>query len=152
MCAGHEKEFTVAILKKKDLPDVIRVWKAAGLCIRPEGRDNLPELERQIGEKNVFFLGAYARGDSSLIGVALITHDSRKGWINRLAVLPEYRRKGVASMLIRKAEQLLEDNGIYVWCAQIEEWNTASMELFRKNGYIEKRDIIYFTKRKSEDM
>ncbi|MEM3341622.1 MAG: GNAT family N-acetyltransferase [Thermoplasmata archaeon] len=152
--AGHpEDDIDIVQVGKEQLHEVIDVWNRSGLKTKPGGRDCLTELEKQVEQKNVFFLAALEKKEGRKpVGVVLVTHDSRKGWINRLAVLPEYRKKGYASALIKAAEELLEKNGIYVWCALIEEWNKASISLFLKNSYTEHKDIIYFTKRKSKDV
>ena len=51
------------------------------------------------------FIGAFA--DGKLVGIVVATHDGRKGWINRLAVHPDYRRRGIAKKLIEEAEEYL---------------------------------------------
>jgi len=45
------------------------------------------------------------------IGSALITHDGRKGWINRVVVLPEHRNKGIARKLVEAGEIWLKTTG-----------------------------------------
>jgi len=94
-----------------------------------------------------FFLGAYE--DDRLVGVVVATSDGRKGWINRLAVHPNFRRKGVAEALIKESEKTLRKYGLRIFCALIEDYNKSSMRLFKKCGYKEHRDIVYFSKRES---
>jgi len=91
------------------------------------------------------FLGAFVDGD--LVGVTITSDDGRKGWINRLAVVPETRGKGVAMRLIRESERILRKRGRHLFCVQIEDYNKGSMKLFEKAGYKREDDIIYFTKR-----
>jgi len=38
-----------------------------------------------------------------LVGSVLASHDERKGWLNRLAVAPNHRRRGPARRLIAAA-------------------------------------------------
>jgi N-acetylglutamate synthase len=88
---------------------------------------------------------------STLVAVALLTHDGRKGWINRLAVDPAYRRRGLAARLIAEAERwFLEDQGLQVWSALIESSNAASRSLFERLGYGQV-DVVYVTKRTAPD-
>jgi ribosomal protein S18 acetylase RimI-like enzyme len=87
-----------------------------------------------------------------LVGVVLNTHDGRKGWINRLAVVPEFRRQGHATRLVREAERLLREQGMTVIALMIEPGNEASLALFNQLGYVElEGGIHYLTKRDSED-
>ena len=39
-----------------------------------------------------------------------------------------------------------------LFCALIETSNIASQELFEKSGYVKHRDIMYFSKRDSDDV
>ena len=81
-----------------------------------------------------------------------MSSDSRKGWINRLAVHPDYRRRGIAVDLIDECENVIRKRGLKLFCALIEESNRSSIRLFKKLGYVEYRDIIYFCKREGDDV
>lgn len=98
-------------------------------------------------QNQVFFLGAEIKG--SLRGAVIVTHDGRKGYLKRIAVHPDYRRKGLAKLLTKEAERTLFEKGIKVIELLIEKDNQASIQLARKLGYVEHEDIIYFSKRTS---
>lgn len=105
----------------------------------------MPNLAKQLKQNPESFIGAFVGSD--LLGVTIISDDGRKGWINRLAVVPEARGKGIARRLIRHSEDLLRKRGRRLFCVQIEDYNKSSMELFEKAGYTKEDDIFYFTKR-----
>ncbi|HEX7393200.1 MAG TPA: GNAT family N-acetyltransferase [Thermoplasmata archaeon] len=132
-------------LRKDELTLMLDVWTRAGLPYRPRGRDSMSNLARQLKQNPESFIGAFVDGD--LIGVTIISDDGRKGWINRLAVVPEGRGRGIARRLIRYSEDLLRKRGRRLFCVQIESYNKSSMELFKKAGYSKEEDILYFTKR-----
>ena len=131
-----------------DYDRIVELWKRSELSFRPSGRDRKGAVQAQIAANPDFFLGAYE--DDRLVGVVVVTSDGRKGWINRLAVDPNFRRKGVAKALIRESEKTLRKHGLRIFCALIEDYNASSMQLFKKCGYKEHRDIVYFSKRDSE--
>jgi len=115
------------------------------LSIRLEGRDSASAFTRQMGWGVQRVTGL--RDGDRLVAVAVLTHDGRKGWINRLAVDPAYRRCGLAQRLITDAEQwFTREVGLEVWAALIEQDNTASQALFERMGY-GRHDLVYVSKR-----
>ncbi|MEM1537102.1 MAG: GNAT family N-acetyltransferase [Candidatus Bathyarchaeia archaeon] len=130
--------------------ELINLWRRAELPFKPKGRDSKEAIARQMSTNPEFFLGAFENGQ--LVGAVIVSSDGRKGWINRLAVDPDFRRRGVAKALIAEAERVLRQKGIRIFCALIESHNVASKELFKKCGYIEHHDIIYFSKRNGSEV
>ncbi|UCG00865.1 MAG: GNAT family N-acetyltransferase [Candidatus Heimdallarchaeota archaeon] len=131
----------------KDYPKIQALWEMVGLSCRPDGRDHPDRIRLQIKRKNIFFLGKLYEDD--LLGVIMVSHDGRKGWINRLAVHPDHRQKGIAQELLEVAEnQLFQNEGIEVCSALIFDDNNASISLFEKVGYELWDDVRYYSKRK----
>ncbi len=128
---------------------LLALWQRAGLhSIRPVGRDSRSEFGKQLAG------GQIAIGleeDGRLIGVVIVTNDTRKGWINRLAIDPDFRRKGYGEELVRAAEEVLHEAGMHLMAAFIEEGNDASLALFEKLGYATHQHLYYLSKRDSAD-
>lgn len=141
---------TIRELRLADYNALITLWEQAGLPYRPEGRDSREEIERQMRQPTSIYLAAET--DGALIGSLLCTHDGRKGWINRLAVAPAYRRRGIARRLVEEAERRLSALGIEIYACLIEDWNAASMQFFERLGYQKHSDILYFSKRRNPDV
>jgi ribosomal protein S18 acetylase RimI-like enzyme len=133
-----------------DYEDMVDLWSRAKLSFKPKGRDSKETISKEIKSHPDFFLGAF-EGDR-LIGIAIISCDVRKGWINRLAVDVAHRNRGIAKALISESERILRKNGMRLFCALIETPNIASQELFEKSGYVKCRDIMYFSKRDTDDV
>ena len=129
---------------------LIELWEKAGLPYRPLGRDSKENISKQIEQPNISFL--FVESEEKIVGSIIISHDGRKGWINRVAILPEYRKLGIASYLIDDAEKRLKKIGIDIVACLIEDWNIQSLKLFDNLGYIRHSDIIYFTKRESAEV
>ena len=139
---------TLRRLTIDDYEAVIALWQRSGLpSIRPEGRDSREEFAQQL-EQGQIVIGL--EDESQLIGVIVATNDTRKGWINRLAIDPDHRRKGYGAQLIRAAEAALHDIGLKVIAALIEDYNDASLALFKREGYAVHTDIYYASKRDAE--
>jgi len=133
-----------------DYDDLLSLWLRAGLhSIKPCGRDSREALARQLASGVMTILGLEVEG--RLVAAVIVTHDSRKGWINRLAVDPDCRRRGYGTRLIEVAETLLRGQGIPITAALVMGDNAASLALFRKAGYVEiDAGIHYLTKREGE--
>ena len=145
-----DEQFTIRRLTLEDYDRWMLVWRRSGLhSIKPHGRDSREAFVRQFATGTHSMIGLEADGD--LVGVTLATHDGRKGWINRVAVLPEYRRCGCASRLVAEAERVLRGQGITIIAALIEGGNDTSLDLFSDLGYVElPGGIHYVSKRESE--
>jgi ribosomal protein S18 acetylase RimI-like enzyme len=142
-------EYLIRHLDETDYDDIIRLWGDAGLPYKPHGRDSLDSLRKEFKRKETCYLGMF-EGDK-MIGVIVGTSDGRKGWINRLAIDPDYRGRGLAGKLIFEAERFLYKFGLKVIAGLIENYNTPSMEAFIKAGYTCGRNILYFSKRETEE-
>lgn len=130
-----------------DYDEIISLWQKAGLrSMRLQGRDSRDAFAEQLANGQVI-IGLEEAGQ--LIGVVVITRDARKGWINRLAVHPDRRRKGYAAQLLAAAEERLHAMGLHIFAGLIEADNIASLALFAKKGY-RRHDVVYVTKRDSE--
>lgn len=130
----------------KDYDAVVGLWGRAGLTsIRRFGRDSREAIEGQLESENCVFLVAEEEG--RVVGVVFGSHDGRKGWINRLTVDPEFRRRGIAQELILKVEERLKQKGIQVFSTLIFKSNVSSLNLFSKMGYRADSSILYLSKR-----
>jgi N-acetylglutamate synthase len=145
----QEGKVRVRVLGLVDYERWMAVWQCAGLTsMRPLGRDSRAAFERQFVAGRQTILGAEADGE--LIGVVLATHDGRKGWVNRLAVVPGQRRRGVAAILVSEAEKVLRSQGMTVIAALVEPGNEASLRLFRKLGYVEPPHGMHYVSKRTE--
>jgi ribosomal protein S18 acetylase RimI-like enzyme len=130
----------------------VDLWRRTGLSsLRLNGRDSRDALAHQLETKHDLLSVLGLEKEAALIGVVMVTHDGRKGWINRLGVDPDHRRQGHAKRLIAAAEQAIRKQGIHVIAALIERENDASLELFRRVGYHLTDQICYLSKRDSDE-
>jgi ribosomal protein S18 acetylase RimI-like enzyme len=111
----------------------------AGQVCTPSSRE---AVARQLASGAVTILGLEVEG--RLAAVALVSHDGRKGWINRLAVDPDYRRRGYGSQLVDAAVRLLREKGIRVVAALVTSDNEASLGLLSKAGFTDAGDAIHY--------
>ena len=139
-------EVKLVPFKKGDYDQLIMIWEKAGLPYKRNGRDSRKKIEEEVWRDCNLFL--FAKSGEEYIGAVLVTHDGRKGWINRVAVVPDFQKMGIGRKLVVAGESWLEKQGIDIFACQIESYNTESFEVFQKMGYIPFEGMHYLTKRK----
>jgi ribosomal protein S18 acetylase RimI-like enzyme len=93
--------------RREDSPAVLDLWQRAEAI--PSTTDSAEELERLVAEKRGLFLVAEA--DGRLVGSIIGGWDGWRGNMYRLAVVPEYRRRGIARSLVAGVERRLRTQG-----------------------------------------
>ena len=93
--------------------------------------------ERSIDMKlrhgdNLLFV---AEIDGKLVGTILVGFDGHRGWIYSLAVEPDHRKKGIGSLLVKKAIQELKALGCLKVNLQIEGDNSGTVSFYKKLGF-----------------
>lgn len=73
--------------------------------------------------------------DDAVVGTVLAGYDGVRGWAHKLAVSPSCRRMGIASMLMRRAEQGLADIGCTKLNLQVRSSNAEVLKFYQALGY-----------------
>lgn len=73
--------------------------------------------------------------ENSVVGTILAGFDGVRGWVHRLAVSPDWRRQGLASMLMQKAESGLKDVGCPKLNLQVRASNLEVLKFYDSLGY-----------------
>jgi len=141
--------YPIRTLTIDDYYEMIALWLQCGFKKHPDGRDSRDDIARQIDHHGTRFWGMFD-GDK-MIGSIIADSNGRKGWINRLAVHPDYRGRGLAVQLIAKCERFFEGLGLSVFSALIERSNESSFGAFRKAGFSRAENITYWSKRPPVD-
>ncbi len=136
---------TIRSFAMTDYDGVVQLWQECGLPFRPEGRDSRDAVAAELERGCTVFRVGLIR--DKLISAVFGTHDGRKGWINRLAVHPEYRKSGIGRRMVQEVESALNDMGIRITACLVEDWNQESLQFFRHIGYCSHDDIQYLSKR-----
>ncbi len=137
-------------LRPEDYKDIIRIWTECGLHVKLKGRDSKAHILAEIETNPDYLIGACV--DDKLIGVVVGSYDGRRGCVNRLAVVKDYRKHGVAQELISVCEERLKASGALVIYALIEVENIPSQTLFKKMKYRHHDGLMFFSKRESDEV
>ncbi|MFH1010553.1 MAG: GNAT family N-acetyltransferase [bacterium] len=142
---------TVRLLQEKDMGAMLELWRTAKLEYRPRGRDTPEKLKAELRRTPDLFWGAF--DGEKIVGSIIGTFEgrNRKGWLNRLAVHPDYRRAGLAKALMSVCESSLRERGVKIIAVLVLEENEASAKLIEACGYTHFPYVRYYTKRESPD-
>ncbi len=141
---------TIRPARASDYEAIVDLWIASGLPASTAGRDGRGAFRTQLRQFPTSYLVAEREG--LLVGVILGTHDHRKGWINRIAVHPDHRRRGLGGDLMAACERAFMALGIEIFAALVEADNADSISAFRAVGYKSDIPVVYFHKRLRPDV
>lgn len=136
----------IRVYHPNDEPAVIDLWRQCNLVVPANNPKR--DIERKLKVNPEFFLIAVL--DGSIVGSCMAGYEGHRGWINYLAVSPDYRRKGIGRKLMEVAEQKLRASGCPKINLQVREKNTEVMKFYESLGFKADR-VVSMGKRLEED-
>ena len=91
-------------------------------------------------------------GKERIIGVILTGHDGRRAIIHHMCVHPDCRRRGIARLLVRKAEEALRAEGISKVFGLVFKNNDAANAFWENQGYSLRTNLNYRNKSLNADV
>lgn len=109
----------------------------------------IPWSEKSFTDEMNNKLAVYlvAKDNGKCIGYAGFWNVSGEGGITNVAVLPQYRKQGIGSMLIKTMIKTARELDIYLLTLEVRKSNIAAQGLYNKYGF----DIIGERKRYYSD-
>lgn len=111
---------------------VIALWRDV-FGYQTAHNDPTLALDRKLAAADGLLFVALAA--DQVIGTIMAGYDGHRGWLYSLAVLPEHRRAGTGSALVRHAEQALLQRGCLKINLQILESNAQVAAFYQALGY-----------------
>jgi ribosomal protein S18 acetylase RimI-like enzyme len=124
-------DWTIRRATEDDIASVLDLWAVAGSL--PSVSDSPDGLARLLADDPQALLVAELEG--VLVGSLIAAWDGWRGSFYRLAVSPEHRRRGLATMLLREGERRLRERGAVRLTAIIAEDEAGAMGFWRAAGY-----------------
>ena len=133
--------------RQEDEAPLIKLWERCKLVVA--WNDPSKDIRRKVQlDPEGLLLGLH---DNSLIASVMAGYEGHRGWINYLAVDPEYRRKGLGKTMMKAAETYLEQFECPKINLQIRAKNHQVIEFYKSIGSLQE-DVINMGKRLIPDL
>ena len=114
-----------------DEREVIDLWVSCELMIPANNPHR--DIERKLGVNPELFLVGLL--NHTIVTTCMAGYEGHRGWINYLAVSPQYRRRGIATQIMKTAENRLKAAGCPKINLQVRTTNTAVIKFYEGIGY-----------------
>lgn len=116
----------------RDEDAIVALWQTCALT-RP-WNDPRKDIARKLQIQPELFLVGEA--DGRPMASVMAGYEGHRGWVNYLAVHPDFQRRGHASTLMAEVEQRLRALGCPKINLQIRSGNQAVLAFYRHLGYL----------------
>ena len=132
--------------RPEDRAEVIDLWLECGLVV--PHNDPRRDIERKLRVKSEWVLVGTV--EERVVATCMAGYEGHRGWINYLAVLPRYRRRGFARKLMDCAERALKAAGCPKINLQVRISNDDVIRFYEAIGY-SVDDVVSMGKRLERD-
>ena len=129
-----------------DEESVVNLWQRCGL-LRPWNDPHKDITRKMLVQPGLFLIGVV---DDDIIASVMAGFDGHRGWINYLAVDPNYRRQGYGQRLMAEAEHRLRHLGCPKINLQIRKDNLEAIQFYQQIGFSQDA-VVSFGKRLAPD-
>lgn len=128
--------------QETDELSVIQLWTDCGLVVQ-WNNPNLDIHRKLKVQREMFLVGSI---DEQIVATVMAGYEGHRGWINYLAVHPDYQQSGIGKLIMEEAERLLHKMGCPKINLQVRSANINVIEFYKKIGY-KIDDVISLGKR-----
>jgi len=111
--------------------ELIRLWERCSL-IMPQNNP-LADIRSKLDfQPNLIYIGIL---ENKLIASVMVGYEGHRGWINYLAVEPEYQKKGIGRSMMTFTEKILKELGCPKINIQVRDTNKNAIDFYKKTGF-----------------
>ena len=127
----------------KSYAEVYEMWNSIpgiGLSDADSEESIARYLERNPNLSFICYVG------NKIVGAILCGHDGRRGYIHHTCVLPEYRGQNIGKLLVQKALEELNKQGINKCHLFVFYDNEIGKAFWNRLGWKKRSDILIYSK------
>jgi ribosomal protein S18 acetylase RimI-like enzyme len=125
---------------------VIELWLKCKLVV--PSNNPRRDIERKLEVDRDLFLVGRIKG--KIVATVMGGYEGHRGWINYLAVDPEYRNNGYGRLIMRAVEKRIRAKGCPKINLQVRNSNDTVIKFYKSLGYADDH-VIGLGKRLEED-
>ncbi len=127
-----EPDIVVRTFHPADEAQVVAVWYRCDLVV--PWNDPEQDIRHKVAFQPDLFLVGETR--SRIVGTVMAGYEGHRGWINYLAVAPDYRRRGIGRRLMQAAEHELSALGCPKINLQVRSSNAGVIAFYQRLGFV----------------
>ncbi|MGA2768220.1 MAG: GNAT family acetyltransferase [Candidatus Bathyarchaeia archaeon] len=121
---------------------IVDLWRECHL-IAPQN-DPVEDIQKKHDfQPGLFFVALL---DEKVIGSVMVGYEGHRGWLNYLAVLPDYQKRGYGRKLVEQAIHELKKLGCLKVNLQIRRSNISAVEFYKRLEFTED-DVVSLGKK-----
>lgn len=110
---------------------MVDLWKKCNLVV-PQN-DPIRDIQKKVEfQPELFLIGLL---DGKVISSIMVGYEGHRGWINYLAVTPEFQRRGYGRQLVQKGIDELRKMGCLKVNLQVRNTNVAVINFYKHLGF-----------------
>ena len=132
--------------QSRDEQHVIDLWCKCNLVV--PWNNQKADIRRKLKtDPNLFVVGVL---EGKVVATVMGGYEGHRGWINYLAVDPDYQRKGLGRLIMEDVERRIKERGCPKINLEVRESNKGVIDFYLSLGYADNK-IIGLGKRLEED-
>jgi len=131
---------TITEIEDRDVQDVIRLWRRAGLV--REWNDPAGDIALARKDNNATVLLG-RNGDGDLLASVLVGHDGHRGWVYYVSVDPDHRLKDYGRQIMTAAEDWLRTRDIAKLQLMVRGDNAKVHAFYESLGYYDQKRVTF---------
>ncbi len=126
-----QKILTIRPYVNTDLQAVVDLWKSCGLVV--PWNNPQEDIERKLKvDPDLFLIGIVGE---DLVATVMGGYEGHRGWINYLAVSPDFRRCGYGALIMAEVENRIRTKGCPKINLQVRTSNNDVISFYKSIGY-----------------
>jgi ribosomal protein S18 acetylase RimI-like enzyme len=127
---------------ESDEQAVVNLWQACDLT-RPWNNPQKDIARKLTVQRELLLVGEI---EGRIVASIMAGYDGHRGWINYLAVHPDFQRRGFGRQLMKAAQSLLLELGCPKVNLQVRSTNAKAASFYNSIGYAQD-EVLSFGKR-----